>query len=197
MIDRLRPAVVIVIVCLALAGCSSNDAASTSPPAPASGATSSTSGTSATEYAKGLCTALTNWSKDVQTSGSNFNPTGSDIETIKQQWLDFLDGVIATTDSMLTEIQNLPAPDVSGAEDAINQLTTAFQGMRDSFQSLRDQSADLPTSSREEFTTTFQTLVTDFQTSIANLEQTFSNISNDELDQAFTDEPSCASLGGS
>jgi hypothetical protein len=152
---------------------------------------------SAADYAKGLCAALTSWAQDVQTSGTNFDPSGTDLETIKQQWLDFLDGVIATTDSMLTEIQNLGTPDVPGAEDAINQLTTAFQGMRDSFHSLRDQSADLPTSNRSEFTTRFQTLVSDFQTNISNLGQAFSNISNDELDKAFQDEPACSSVAGS
>jgi hypothetical protein len=196
-IPRLRPALAALTLCLALVGCSSNDASSTSPAAASGSAPSTASGTSAADYAKGLCTALTSWAQDVQTSGTSFDPSGTDLETIKQQWLDFLDGVIATTDSMLTEIQNLGTPDVPGAEDAINQLTTAFQGMRDSFQSLRDQSADLPTSNRSEFTTKFQTLVSDFQTNISNLGQAFSNISNDDLDKAFQDEPACSSVAGS
>jgi ElaB/YqjD/DUF883 family membrane-anchored ribosome-binding protein len=151
---------------------------------------------SAGDYAKQACDTMQTWVTSVQQRSQGFQPSGSNLESVKTAWLDFLDGVIADTDQMLSDLEALGTPAVDGAEEAVTQLTGALQRLNDAFTTLRDDSAQLSTADPAQFQKDFQALLKNFQSEMSGMGDAFSQISNQELDKAFNAEPACASLSG-
>ena len=79
---RVRLAVVsaLVVVPLALAGCSSSSSAAP----PTSASASASAGLSATDYVTGVCSALTTFQASVQQQQASFNPNTTDLAALKQ-----------------------------------------------------------------------------------------------------------------
>jgi hypothetical protein len=114
-VTRLRLAVVsaLVVVPLILAGCSKSSSA-TAPTGSASASVSA--GLSASDYVVGVCGAFQDYADSVKQRQSGFAPTGADIAAVKQSWLDFLDGMIQDTQTLVTKIEALGVPDVSDGQ---------------------------------------------------------------------------------
>ena len=193
---RLRLAVVsaLVVVPLILAGCSKSSSA-TAPTGSASASVSA--GLSASDYVVGVCGAFQDYVDSVKQRQSGFTPTGADIAAVKQSWLDFLDGMIQDTQTLVTKIEALGVPDVSDGQAAVSTLKADFTTLQSVLQKLRDQSADLPTTSQASFTAAFQPLLQQFQTDLTGFGQDLNKFTGDELDAAFSAAPECASVSAS
>ena len=187
---RLRLGVVAasVVVPLALAGCST----STAPSGSASASTSA--GLSASAYVIGVCGAFQDYANAVKQRQDAFKADGTDIAAVKQSWLDFLDGMIQDTTTLVAKIEALGVPDVSDGRAASSTLKSGFTTLQTDLQKLRDQSADLPTSSPAAFTAAFGPLLKQFQTDMQGFGQDLNQFSGDELDAAFSAAPECAKV---
>jgi uncharacterized protein YoxC len=142
----------------------------------------------------GFCGAVTDWSDSIQQRQSGFNPDTSDLDAMKQSWLDFLDGVNEDTDAMLAKLHALGTPDVPNGEETVSAVIDALEEFGASFKDLRDASADLPTTSPAEFTAKFQELLQSFQSDVSSFGDSFDQLQSGELDSAFSAAPACAPL---
>jgi uncharacterized protein YoxC len=188
-----RCSLALTVAVLVLGGCSSDASSSTSAGASTS-ATSSGATTSANDFMAGFCGALTDWSDAIRQRQGSFTPDTDDIESLKQSWLDFLDGVNEDTDAMLAKLHDLGTPDVPNGEETVTKVIDALETLGASFQDLRDRSADLPTTSSAAFTQQFGTLLTSFQNDVSSFGDSFDKLQSDELESAFSAAPACAPL---
>jgi ElaB/YqjD/DUF883 family membrane-anchored ribosome-binding protein len=183
-------AVALVVVALSVSACSSS-----SPSAASGTTTSSPSPTpiSATDYVAGVCTAIGTWQATVKQEGSTFNPSTTDVAALKQSWLDFLDGIIKSTQTLVSSIQALGTPDTSDAQAAAERLEADFTTLLADFQKLRDESASLSTSSSSTFMSKFQQLLQQFQQDAQGVTQDLSQVPP-EFQSAASAAPECEAL---
>jgi uncharacterized protein YoxC len=187
-----RYALALTVAVLVLGGCSSDASSTTSAGASTSAASGAT--TSANDFMAGLCGALTDWSDAIRQRQGSFTPDTDDVESLKQSWLNFLDGVNEDTDAMLVKLHDLGTPDVPNGEQTVTRVIDALEMLGASFQDLRDRSADLPTTSPAAFTQQFGTLLTSFQNDVSSFGDSFDKLQSDELESAFSAAPACAPL---
>jgi hypothetical protein len=190
-IRRLVPALAVAV--LVLTGCSGGSSSS-GEGGSSSSSSSSAATMSASDFMAGFCTALTDWSSAIQARQGTFTPDTNDLESLKQNWLDFLDGVNEDTDTMLERLHGLGTPDVADGEETAATVIEALTTLGTSFKDLRDQSAQLPTTSPAAFTQQFQTLLTTFQSDVGSFGTSFEQLHGDELESAFSSSPECGPL---
>jgi len=142
----------------------------------------------------GVCGAFQDYANAVKQRQDAFKADGTDIAAVKQSWLDFLDGMIQDTTTLVAKIEALGVPDVSDGQAASSTLKSDFTTLQTDLQKLRDQSADLPTSSPAAFTAAFGPLLKQFQTDMQGFGQDLNQFSGDELDAAFSAAPECAKV---
>jgi hypothetical protein len=188
------PASVLLVVLLLAVGCSSSSSAASGSASPSA---TQSAGLSASEYVVAVCGAFQDYADAVKQRQGSFTPTGSDIATVKQSWLDFLDGMITDTQALVTKIDALGVPDVSDGQAAASTLKADFSTLQSELQKLRDQSADLPTTSPAAFQAAFSPLLKQFQTDMQGFGQDLNQFSGDALDQAFSAAPECTNVGAS
>lgn len=184
------PVSVLLAVMLLAVGCSSSSSTSGS----AAASASATGGLSASDYVVAVCGAFQGYADSVKKRQGAFTPTGSDIAAVKQSWLDFLDGMITDTQTLVTKIDAIGVPDVSDGQAAASALEADFSKLQSDLQQLRNQSADLPTTSPAAFTAAFRPLLTQFQTDLQGFGQDLNQFSGGALDAAFSAAPECANL---
>jgi hypothetical protein len=192
-LERGVPVSIAMAAMLLAVGCSSSSSTSASVAASAS----ATTGLSASDYVVAVCGAFQGYADSVNQRQGAFTPTGSDVAAVKQSWLDFLDGMITDTQTLVTKIGALGVPDVSDGQAAASTLTADFSKLKSDLRKLRDQSADLPTTSPAAFTAAFRPLLTQFQTDMQGFGQDLNQFSGDALDAAFSAAPECANVGAS
>jgi hypothetical protein len=191
-----RSAAVLLALALSLAACSSSS--SSSPGTSGSPSPSATANAlSPADYIAGVCSAMTNYQQDVQQLQTSFNPNQTDLALVKQSWLGFLDGMLASTQTLVSDIEALGVPDTSDGEAAAQALKTDFEQLKTNLQDLRDHSASLSPESPADFMTNFEALITQFQSDMSTFGQDLDQFNGDEIDQAFSNAPECASIAGS
>ncbi len=142
----------------------------------------------------GFCSAVSDWTDAITRRQASFNTDTTDLATLKQGWLDFLDGVSEDSDAMLAKLQDLGSPDVPNGQQMASSLSDALTSLVASFKDLRDKSADLPTTSPTAFTQQFQALLTKFQSDASSFGDSFDQLQSSELESAFSAAPACAPL---
>ena len=191
-----RLAAVLAVVLLAGA-CSSNSSSGTAggPTSAETGGTQPAQVLSAEEYVKDACTAMTDWLAAIQARSADISnlPSG-DAEAAKSAVLDFLDGVIADTDSMVSTVDGLGPPDVTDGAAAHDALVNVLSDIRDIFQGARDDLDALSTSDPQAFAEALAQIGNDISSSSSSVGSAFQDFQNAELDAAFGAEPACASL---
>jgi len=170
-------------------GCSSSSTSASVVASP-----SATTGLSASDYVVAVCGAFQGYADSVKQRQAAFTPTGSDVAAVKQSWLDFLDGMITDTRTLVAKIDAVGIPDVPDGQAAASTLKADFSKLQSELQKLRDQSADLPTTSSAAFTAAFRPLLTQFQSDVQGFGQDLNQFSGDAIDAAFSSAPECANL---
>ena len=191
-----RVAAVLAFVVLAGA-CSKSSSSTTAGPASGDATSSSpaASAPSAAAYVKDACTAMTDWLTAIQTRAGDLSSiSGGDVAAAKTAMLDFLDGVLTDTDTMVSTVEGLGAPDVTDGASAHEALVGVLKQARDLFGGFRDDVADLPTDDPQAFATALTQLGTNLDASSSDIGNAFSDFQNEELDSAFSAEPACAPL---
>ena len=183
---------VLVAFALTAAACSSSssavDASTTSVPP---------SALSAADYVSGVCAALGTYQDSLQQAQSNFTVQTTDLEALKQSWLDLLDGMLTSTQQLVSDIQALGAPDTSEGQQAAETIQKDFEQLQQDLQQLRDRSADLEPTNPASFMSSFEPMIQQFQTDMSTFGQDLEQFNGGELDQAFSQSPQCTEFASS
>jgi hypothetical protein len=182
---------VIVAFALTAAACNSSSSAvdaSTSVPS---------SALSAADYVSGVCAALGDYQDSLQQAQSDFTVQTTDLAALKQSWLDLLDGMLTSTQQLVSDIQALGAPDTSEGQQAAETIQSDFERLQQDLQQLRDRSADLEPTDPASFMSSFEPMIQQFQTDMSTFGQDLERFNGGELDQAFSQSPQCSEFASS
>jgi hypothetical protein len=98
-------------------------------------------------WVNGLCTNLVDWRDDLEEQSTSFQTTVDDLETIpevKSAFVEFLDGAIASTRTMLTNVKALGTPKVANGAGIAGVISTGIGEVQDGFKDARASAQDLP-----------------------------------------------------
>ena len=180
------PAAVATLAAAALlaAGCGSSD----------SGSTTSSDTSPTTEWAAGLCTAISTWKSSISAIGDTIK--GGTIS--KDALTSAVDDAKSATDTLTSDLDALGTPDTEAgqqAKDSIDQLSTelkddvaTIQDELDNASGITGLIAAIPT-----ITKSLANMGTQVSTAISDLE---SLDAKGELQSAFNDASSCDGLTG-
>ena len=80
-------------------------------------------------WVNGLCTNLVDWRDDLEQQSSTFQSTVNDLDTVaevKSAFVDFLDGAIASTKTMIANVKALGTPKVANGKGIAGVITTGI-----------------------------------------------------------------------
>jgi len=177
---------------LAVTACSSSSSA-----VDASPTSSSPTPLSAADYVNGVCTAIGHYQDSLQQQQAGFTAQTTDLAALKQSWLNLLDGMLASTQKLVADIQALGVPDTSDGQRTADSLKSEFETLQQDLQQLRDESANLSPTDPTAFMSAFEPMIQQFQTDMSTFGQDLQQLNGGELDQAFSDAPACAAISAS
>jgi hypothetical protein len=192
----IRLAAVLLLVALAGA-CGGSDSSTTPTSGETSGGSVPEGSSSAEEYATGTCTAISGWIDAITARASDLSDVPPDATAGQEVMLDFLDGVLDDTDSMISEVEGLGVPDVDEGEAASTALLSALNQVRDLYQGLRDSVADLDTSDPTAFGAALTELSTGLDSGSGDVGSALEQFQGGDLAATFQATPACAALTGS
>ncbi|MGH2640399.1 MAG: hypothetical protein ACRDGO_01735 [Actinomycetota bacterium] len=185
---RKRIAIVLLPLGILLAGaCSGSDGG-------ANGGT-----VSAEAYATGVCGAIVDWVEEIQGLNADLqaNLDPSSIDALKDAMVTFLDDVIASTDTVIADVEDAGVPDVDDGEAAAQNLLAGLRESRDVFESARDRVEAMSTDDPAAFGEELQTVGTDIQTSMSTIGEDLGGFESPELDEVSKDIPECQEVAAS
>jgi hypothetical protein len=148
---------------------------------------------SATEYATGVCGAISGWVDEIQglnqDLAANLDP--SSAESLKDAMVGFLEDVTAATDSVIAEVEAVGIPDVEDGQAAADAVLSALRDSQSVFADARDRVQGLSTADPAAFGEELQTLGTDLQSSMSGIGGELDQFASPELDEASKDIPEC------
>jgi hypothetical protein len=180
---RRKLSVVLVPLCmLVLGACSGGD-----------GGDGETETVSATEYATGVCGAISGWIDDIQGLNQDLqaNLDPSNIDSLKGAMVGFLEDVTSATGAVIDEVEAAGIPDVEDGQTAAEAVLTALRNSRDVFEDARDRVQGLSTADPSAFAQELQTLGSDIQTSMSGIGGELDQFESTELEEAAKDIPAC------
>jgi len=183
----LKPLAVLLVV-VALSACTS----SSSTPSPSPSPTPTI--VSASAYAASVCTAITTYQTNVTQQASNFNANTTDLAVLKQGFLDVLNGILQSTQTLITDVNAAGIPDTPNGQQDVDSFNTQLLALQTSIQNLRDQVQNLSTTDPVAFTSAIRPIIQKFQTDIQEFGQTFQKPDDPQLTAAFSQAPECAKL---
>ena len=189
---RKRTAIVLVPLAILVAGaCSGSDGGSNG------GADAER--VSAEAYATGVCGAIADWVDEIQGLNEDLqaNLDPSSIDALKDTMVTFLDDVIASTDTVIANVEDAGVPDVEDGEAAAQHLLTGLRDSRGVFQDARDRVEAMPTDDPAAFGEELQTVGTDIQTSMSTIGEDLGRFESPVLDDVSKDIPECEAVAGS
>lgn len=189
---RKRMAIVLVPLGILMAGaCAGSDGGSNG------GANAGT--VTAEAYATGVCGAIADWVDEIQGLNEDLqaNLDPSSIDALKDTMVMFLDDVIASTDTVIAEVENVGVPDVDDGDAAAQHLLTGLRDSRGVFQNARDRVEAMPTDDPAAFGEELQTVGTDIQASMSTIGEDLGRFQSPVLDDVSKDIPECEAVAGS
>jgi hypothetical protein len=189
---RRRMAIVLVPVGILLAGACSESGEGTN-----GGADAET--VSAETYATGVCGAIADWVDEIQGLNEDLqaNLDPSSIQALKAAMVTFLDDVIASTDTVIADVEDAGVPDVEDGDAAAQHLLTGLRDSRGVFQDARDRVEAISTDDPTAFGEELQTVGTDIQTSMSTIGEDLGQFESQELDEVSKDIPECEAVAAS
>jgi hypothetical protein len=157
-------------------------------------------GLSPAAYAEGMCGAAADWMVALQGRntqlGEDLTNASDDPEAIQDLTVEFLDGAVQDTETLIEDVSALSAPDVENGQAIHDGVLSAFTQARDLFVDARDQVAGLDTSDPTAFTQALTDLATTLSEAGNEIAASVQGLENPELDAAFSDTPACATVSG-
>jgi hypothetical protein len=148
---------------------------------------------SATEYATGVCTAISGWVDDIQGLNqdlqANLDPTSMD--SLKDAMVGFLEDVTTATDSVISDVEAVGIPDVEDGQAAADAVLSALRDSRAVFADAHDRVEGLSTDDPAAFAEELETLGTDIGSSMSGIGGELDQFASPELDEVSQDIPEC------
>ena len=149
------------------------------------------------EWAGEVCTSLSDW-RDSITSLADVGGETLTADTLREK----LDEADDATTQLVTELRDLGSPDLESGDELEQQLDESAQDLESKYDALKESAEAALDAPAGEFLQQLAGLATDFaalqtaiSTAVSSLEN--ANVGEEgkaELQQAFTDAPSCQSL---
>lgn len=154
---------------------------------------------SAEAYATGVCGAIADWVEEIQGLNEDLqaNLDPSSIDALKDAMVTFLDDVIASTDTVIADVEDVGIPDVDDGDAAAQHLLTGLRGSRGVFENARDRVEAMPTDDPAAFAEELQTVGTDIQTSMSTIGDDLGRFESPVLDDVSKDIPECEAVAAS
>jgi hypothetical protein len=183
---------------LTLAACGSGSSSNGSS---SGGSSSSTQASlSAAQWANQVCGRITTWVNQLQSASNNAvsGLNGSDLPAIKTQFVNFLGGAVASTNTMISGVQAAGAPSVPNGRAISQGLVGGLQGIQTAFVQAQNQAQALPADNptalskgAQGLATSLETAGNQVKTSLNNLDQRYPS---NELDAALKNQAACQPL---
>jgi methyl-accepting chemotaxis protein len=147
----------------------------------------------AAAWASGFCSAVTNWTDELQTVTSQF----SDTSNLSQDGLQSAaDDVTSATDELVDDLRGLGAPETEGGEEirsALDSLSTTLESEAASIEETVEGISGLTgiPSAITAVTTSLSAMGNAFASTLQTIE---SADTGDELQTALEDSPECAGI---
>jgi hypothetical protein len=129
-------------------------------------------------------------------TGSGLN--GSDLQQIKTQFVNFLSGALASTNTMISGVQAAGAPSVPNGRAISQGLVSGLQGIQTAFVQAQTQAQALPADNPTALNNGAQQLIASLKnegnqvkTSLNSLDQRYPSA---DLDAALKNQAACQSL---
>jgi type IV pilus biogenesis protein CpaD/CtpE len=180
-------AALVVVAALAASGCG--------------GGGSSAVGTPPDQYAAGVCGAISDWQKELQSSISTMSSklsASSTPDEVKGKLVEFMEAATKSTESMLSKVKAAGPPAIDDGAKLQSDLEAGLTKAKNAFAQARDKAKALPTDDPAAFQREATALGTTLTEQGSAIEATFKGLStkydSKDLNQAFDEEPACKSL---
>jgi hypothetical protein len=154
---------------------------------------------SAAEFASTVCTGMTTWMADIEEGtadlGAAFAEPGTDLEVAKTTAVDLLEGVVASTDQLMTTVEGVGVPDVEDGAAVVDALTASLGELKSLFESSAATIAAVDASDPLALVDALEGAMTSldgeaFNDAFSRLEA----LETAELDRAFEESDECQGL---
>lgn len=150
------------------------------------------------DWAQSVCGALTDWQTSLQEQSQGLTSDvleAKDPQAAKQQISDFLDQVIAETETMIGAVDSAGRPAVEEGGAIAEDFNDGLERMRSAFENAASQVESVPTDDPQAFQQQLTQIGEDLQTQGQAIGDTLGEIDEkydaDELSQGFDDTPEC------
>ena len=154
-----------------------------------------------------FCGSVVTWEKTVKTQTTKLNQTLGDLKatgkvdipTAKTKLVGFLTKVVHSTDTMVSQIKAVGAPNVKNGAKIQTGVVSAFTQLRKAFQDAKVAATKLPTNSAKAFSSKANALAKTIQSSANRIGVAFRALdkySTDALNNAAKKDTACQHLGG-
>ena len=154
-------------------------------------------GVDAKAYVRSVCTATTDWQKDIQERtvalAGSLDPKAT-LPIQKQALVDLLGGLVQATDAYADKVDKAGVPDVDGGEDAAAKLVEALERIAKAFRTAHDQAGSLPTDSKDAFQQAADAIGKTVNSSVTGIEDPFKD--STELNTIAGQDPACKAIQG-
>jgi GMP synthase-like glutamine amidotransferase len=155
---------------------------------------------SADQYASGVCKSVSGWLQGLATESQQLVATlssGAAPEQGKQALVTFLGGAAQRTHSLIADVEEVGAPDVSGGDQAASDLLDGLRQTEQSFTSAQKKARDLPTDSQTSFQQGAQEISATLQKETSGIQSSMDvTQKSQELKSAFRQAPQCRKTFG-
>ena len=160
-----------------------------------SGGSGGSSSTSPTEWADGLCSAITTWSTSVQASAKTLQGGNLSADSLKTA----TSGITEATNKLATDLKGLGKPDTDAGEKAKEATDQLSSDVKDDVNTMKSAVEDASGASgaataASTVVATLSKMGTQVSSAATKLQQAYAK---GELEKAFKDASSCQNLTGS
>jgi hypothetical protein len=153
------------------------------------------------QWVNGVCETLSDWRDDVRQDADDFESnvsSNSSVSEVKDEFVQFLDGVVASTKSMLSDLRDLGIPAISQGSKIAATMRTGLLKVEHGLEDALAQAEDLPTSNRARFTSELESISAALDRSSSAAGDVFDSAKNKydtkQLDAAENKSPACKGL---
>jgi hypothetical protein len=177
------------------AACSDAEPASTASPTESeTGSPEPGGGAAATEYVTAVCGGVVDWLGEIQTLTQEFQETSSgatNIRQVKGAAVDYFDGLLRATETLISSLEDSGVPDVPRGEEAAQHILDGLGEVRTAMQNARARIRDLATDDPQAFVARLREITTEMGRQMSSVGASMEEFEAPELDAAAGDVDSC------
>ena len=154
-----------------------------------------------------FCGSVVTWEHTVKSNTAKLDATFSslkktgktDIPTVKGKLVTYLGGIVKSTNTMVSDIKHVGAPNVKNGSKLQSAVLSAFALVQKAFNQTLSSAEKLPTDNAKTFQTKALALAKTLQSDASRIGAAFNPVqkySTKELNDAAKATPACAKLGG-